>query len=63
MVLKGCRKTENNTKDKAFARSVNRDEITQGASELGIPLEDHIAFCIQAMQANADALGLKGNHQ
>ncbi|HUP04964.1 MAG TPA: HDIG domain-containing protein [Bryobacteraceae bacterium] len=47
-------------KDKAFARSVNRDEITQGASELGIPLEDHIAFCIQAMQANADALGLQG---
>ncbi|HUP03641.1 MAG TPA: hypothetical protein VMU19_06610 [Bryobacteraceae bacterium] len=42
---------------------MNRDEITQGASELGIPLEDHIAFCIQAMQANADALGLKGNHQ
>jgi predicted hydrolase (HD superfamily) len=47
-------------KDKAFARGVNRDDITKGASELGVPLEDHIAFCIQAMQKDADALGLKG---
>ncbi len=48
-------------KDKAFARSVNRDDITRGAAELGVPLEEHVAFCIQAMQARADELGLKGS--
>jgi putative nucleotidyltransferase with HDIG domain len=47
-------------KDKAFARSVNRQEIVQGAEELGIPLEEHIDFCVKAMQANAEALGIKG---
>ena len=47
-------------KDKAFARGVNRDDIVKGAAELGIPLEDHIAFCISAMQHNAEALGLQG---
>jgi predicted hydrolase (HD superfamily) len=47
-------------KDKAFARGVNRDDITIGAAELEVPLEDHIGFCIQAMQRNADALDLRG---
>lgn len=47
-------------KDKAFARGVNRDDITTGAAELDVPLENHIAFCILAMQRNADALGLRG---
>jgi predicted hydrolase (HD superfamily) len=47
-------------KDKAFARGVNRDDITKGAAELGVSLEDHIAFCIAAMQKDAEALGLKG---
>jgi putative nucleotidyltransferase with HDIG domain len=47
-------------KDKAFARAVNREDIIRGAGELGIPLEEHVAFCIQAMQANAEALGLQG---
>jgi putative nucleotidyltransferase with HDIG domain len=47
-------------KDKAFARSVNRQEIVDGAQELGTPLEEHIAFCIQAMQERAEELGLKG---
>jgi len=47
-------------KDKAFARAVKRDDITTGAAELGVPLDDHIAFCILAMQNNADALGLRG---
>jgi predicted hydrolase (HD superfamily) len=47
-------------KDKAFARGVNRDDIVKGAAELGVPLEDHIAFCIAAMQRNAEALGLQG---
>ena len=48
-------------KDKAFARSVSRDDITQGAQELGIDLEEHIAFCIQAMKAVAVELGLAGS--
>ena len=47
-------------KDKAFARSVNRDDITTGAIELGIDLEEHIAFCIEAMRTIANRLGLDG---
>ncbi|HEX4066315.1 MAG TPA: HD domain-containing protein [Acidobacteriaceae bacterium] len=47
-------------KDKAFARGVNRDDIVKGAAELGLPIEDHIANCIAAMQANAEGLGLQG---
>jgi len=45
-------------KDKAFARSVNRDDIVNGAADLGIDLEQHIAFCIEAMKAVAPQLGL-----
>jgi putative nucleotidyltransferase with HDIG domain len=48
-------------KDKAFARSVNRQEIIDGAQELGVPLDEHIDFCIKAMQARAEELGLKGS--
>ena len=48
-------------KDKAFARGVSRDDVRKGAEELGIPLEEHIAFCIQALRENADALGLRGS--
>ena len=48
-------------KDKAFARGVNRDDITKGAGELGVPLEEHIGFCILAMRKNADLLGLRGS--
>ncbi|MEZ5354767.1 MAG: HAD family hydrolase [Bryobacteraceae bacterium] len=47
-------------KDKAFARAVNRDDIVNGAAELGVPLDAHIAFCIEAMRANAADLGLAG---
>jgi putative nucleotidyltransferase with HDIG domain len=47
-------------KDKAFARSVNRDDIVHGAAELGVDLDQHIDFCIQAMRAQAAALGLEG---
>ncbi|HMD19427.1 MAG TPA: HD domain-containing protein, partial [Alloacidobacterium sp.] len=47
-------------KDKAFAKGVHRDDITKGAAELGVPLDDHIAFCIAAIQRNAEALGLSG---
>lgn len=45
-------------KDKAFARAVSRDDIVNGANELGVELDDHIAFCIQAMASVADRLGL-----
>lgn len=48
-------------KDKAFARSVNRQDIVEGAEELGVPLDDHIDFCIKAMQEKAEELGLKGS--
>ena len=48
-------------KDKAFARSVNRNDIAQRAAELGVELEEHIAFCIEAMKGISDQLGLEGN--
>jgi predicted hydrolase (HD superfamily) len=47
-------------KDKAFARNVNREDIRRGAEEFGVPLDEHIAFCIEAMRANAEELGLAG---
>ena len=45
-------------KDKAFAKGVNRDEVDQGATELGVPLDEHIAFVIQALRPLEGALGL-----
>ena len=47
-------------KDKAFARSVNRDDIINGAQQMGVDLDEHIAFCIEAMKTIADKLGLAG---
>ena len=47
-------------KDKAFARSVSRDDIVNGAKELGVELDEHITFCIAALREHADALGLRG---
>ena len=47
-------------KDKAFARSVNRADITTGAAEMAVDLEEHIAFCIEAMKTVAAELGLAG---
>jgi putative nucleotidyltransferase with HDIG domain len=47
-------------KDKAFARSVSREDIVNGVQELGVDLDEHIAFCIEAMKARADDLGLAG---
>jgi predicted hydrolase (HD superfamily) len=47
-------------KDKAFARGVHREDITQGAEELGVELDAHIAFCIAAMRSSAGVLGLEG---
>jgi len=45
-------------KDKAFARGVNREDVIQGAAELGVELDAHIGFCIQAMQGRSGELGL-----
>ncbi len=45
-------------KDKAFARNVNRDDILRGAEELGVPLDEHIAFVIDAMKRVSTGLGL-----
>jgi putative nucleotidyltransferase with HDIG domain len=47
-------------KDKGFARAVNRNDILNGAKELGIELDEHIAFCIDAMKRRAPELGLAG---
>jgi predicted hydrolase (HD superfamily) len=53
--VRGVRKK---MKDKAFARGVNRADILQGATELGVDLDAHIAFCLEAMQKRAAELGL-----
>lgn len=45
-------------KDKAFARNVNREDITQGAMELGRPLEEHVDFVVRALQCISESLGL-----
>jgi putative nucleotidyltransferase with HDIG domain len=47
-------------KDKAFARSVNRDDIVRGAAALGVDLDEHVAFVIEAMKPVAGELGLAG---
>jgi len=47
-------------KDKAFARSVSREDIVNGAADLGVDLDEHIAFCIEAMKGAAAELGLEG---
>jgi putative nucleotidyltransferase with HDIG domain len=48
-------------KDKAFARSVHREDIVNGAADLGVNLDEHIAFCIEAMKGIAADLGLDGS--
>ncbi|HEY7637204.1 MAG TPA: HD domain-containing protein [Gemmatimonadales bacterium] len=45
-------------KDKAFARGVNREDVLQGAAELGVPLDDHIAFVLTALRPHERVLGL-----
>ena len=47
-------------KDKAFARGVNRDDVVQGAAELGVSLEEHIAFVLDALRPVERSLGLGG---
>ena len=55
-----ARSVRKKMKDKAFARGVNRDDILLGAEELGVDLDEHIAFVIEAMRREAAALGLAG---
>ncbi len=55
-----ARSVRKKMKDKAFARGVNREDILQGAAELGVDLDEHIAFVIEALQRDAEALGLAG---
>lgn len=45
-------------KDKAFAKAVSRDDIKNGAEQLGVELDEHIQFCIEAMKKNKELLGL-----
>jgi predicted hydrolase (HD superfamily) len=47
-------------KDKAFARGVNREHVIRGAEELGVELDEHIQFVIDAMRRSAESLGLAG---
>ena len=47
-------------KEKAFARGVSREDVYQGAEQFGVDLDEHIATVIAALQAEADALGLRG---
>jgi len=56
-----ARSVRKKMKDKAFARSVSRDDIVNGAQGLGVDLDEHIAFCIAAMQGIAGELGLAGS--
>jgi putative nucleotidyltransferase with HDIG domain len=56
-----ARSVRKKMKDKAFARGVNRDDVINGAQELGVDLDEHIAFVIASMQARAADLGLGGS--
>ena len=55
-----ARSVRKKMKDKAFARGVSREDVIQGAQELGVDLDEHIGFVIAAMQRNATALSLAG---
>jgi putative nucleotidyltransferase with HDIG domain len=55
-----ARSVKKKMKDKAFARGVSREDVITGAEELGVPLDDHIAFVIRAMQSVAAEIGLGG---
>jgi putative nucleotidyltransferase with HDIG domain len=55
-----ARSVKKKMKDKAFARGVNRDDVMLGAQELGVDLDEHIQFVVDAMRGAADALGLAG---
>jgi putative nucleotidyltransferase with HDIG domain len=55
-----ARSVRKKMKDKAFARGVNRDDVVNGANELGVDLDEHISFVIASMQSRASDLGLAG---
>src|ERR1043165_7380014 len=56
-----ARSVRKKMKDKAFARGVSREDVTEGAAALGVDLDAHIQFVIEAMQGSAAALGLAGS--
>ena len=56
-----ARSVRKKMKDRAFARGVSRDDVINGANELGVELDEHIAFVIAAMQERAADLGLAGS--
>ena len=56
-----ARSVRKKMKDKAFARGVSRDDVINGATELGVDLDEHIAFVIASMQARSADLGLSGS--
>src|SRR3954468_14615462 len=56
-----ARSVRKKMKDKAFARGVNRDDVVNGAADLGVDLDEHISFVIGAMQARSADLGLSGS--
>lgn len=58
-----ARSVRKKMKDKGFARGVNRDDVINGAQDLGVELDEHIQFVVDAMRASADALGLAGSPQ
>jgi predicted hydrolase (HD superfamily) len=55
-----ARSVRKKMKDKAFARGVNRDDVVRGAQELGVDLDEHVQFVIDAMKAVAPQIGLAG---
>ncbi|MBV6521859.1 MAG: hypothetical protein MNPFHGCM_02003 [Gemmatimonadaceae bacterium] len=55
-----ARSVRKKMKDKAFARGVSREDVLLGASELGVDLDEHIQFVVEAMKARAELLGLGG---
>ena len=55
-----ARSVRKKMKDKAFARGVNRDDVVNGAADLGVDLDWHIQFVTDAMKAHAESLGLAG---
>ena len=56
-----ARSVRKKMKDKAFARGVSRDDVVNGANELGVDLDEHITFVIGSMQARSADLGLSGS--